>query len=165
MATTILNGQKRFIVGGEGADFFLVYAKTDPEGPPHKSMTCFIVDRDAGSKLSTCTGSWVAGEEVPPAWYLKMCVPKSNILGQVNGAVEVFYPMMIPERLGTAAMTIGAVRPALEIATDYTTKRKAFGTKIKDFQGVSFKIAEAVTKLDTSPWFTAPPELSTPEFN
>ena len=48
----ILNGQKRFIVGGEGADYFLVYAKTDPEAPANKSMTCFMVERDMGVK--TC---------------------------------------------------------------------------------------------------------------
>ncbi|MGE5396428.1 MAG: acyl-CoA dehydrogenase family protein [Chitinophagales bacterium] len=146
----ILNGQKRFIVGGEGADFFLVYAKTDPNGPPNKSMTCFIVDRDAGVKtkylygLMGCRGGGTARlvlEDVR--------VPASNILGEVNGATKIFYPMMIPERLGTAAMTIGAVRPALEVATDYTAHRKAFGTQIKNFEGVSFKIADAVMKLDS----------------
>ena len=40
----LLNGQKRFIVGGDGADYFLVYARTDPDGEPHKSISCFIVD-------------------------------------------------------------------------------------------------------------------------
>jgi alkylation response protein AidB-like acyl-CoA dehydrogenase len=58
--------------------------------------------------------------------------------------------MMIPERLGTAAMTIGAAVPALEVATDYTSKRKAFGTPINTFQGVSFQVAEAATLLDAS---------------
>jgi alkylation response protein AidB-like acyl-CoA dehydrogenase len=58
--------------------------------------------------------------------------------------------MMIPERLGTAAMTIGAARPALEIATGYTTRRKAFGQAIANFQGVSFQVAEAATLLDAS---------------
>ena len=50
----ILNGQKRFIVGGEGADFFLVYAKTDPEAPANRSMTCFIVERGPGLEPSMC---------------------------------------------------------------------------------------------------------------
>jgi alkylation response protein AidB-like acyl-CoA dehydrogenase len=75
-------------------------------------------------------------------------VPKENIIGRVNGAVEVFYQMMIPERLGTAAMTIGAARPALELATRYSSKRKAFGRRIRDFQGVSFQVAEAAMLLD-----------------
>ena len=41
----LLNGQKRFIVGAEGADYFLVYAKSNPDAEPHKALTCFIVDR------------------------------------------------------------------------------------------------------------------------
>jgi acyl-CoA dehydrogenase len=28
----ILSGQKRFVVGSEGADYFMVYARTEPEG-------------------------------------------------------------------------------------------------------------------------------------
>ncbi|MFX1366880.1 MAG: acyl-CoA dehydrogenase family protein, partial [Promethearchaeota archaeon] len=43
----ILNGEKRFVVGAEGADFFLVYAKTnlDPNADPHNALSLFIVDR------------------------------------------------------------------------------------------------------------------------
>jgi alkylation response protein AidB-like acyl-CoA dehydrogenase len=71
-------------------------------------------------------------------------VPKENLVGKVQGAYAVFNTMMIPERLGTASMTIGAARPALEIATNYTARRKAFGQVIAQFEGVSFQIAEAV---------------------
>lgn len=147
----ILNGQKRFIVGGEGADFFLVYAKTDTEGPAHKGMTCFMVEREMGVKteylygLMGCRGGGTAR-----VIFEDVRVPKENVIGEVNGATPIFYQMMVPERLGTAAMTIGAARPALEVATDYTTKRKAFGTTINNFQAVSFKIAEAALKLDAS---------------
>jgi len=146
----ILNGQKRFIVGGEGADFFLVYAKTNPEGKPEDSMTCFMVEREMGVQteyvygLMGCRGGGTAR-----LVFDNVRVPKANIIGKVNKAYEVFNQMMIPERFGTAAMTIGAARPALEIATDYTTKRKAFGKTINRFQGVSFKIAESAIKLDS----------------
>ncbi len=145
----ILNGQKRFIVGGEGADFFLVYAKTDLEAPSSKSMTCFLVEREMGVKteylygLMGCRGGGTAR-----VVFDNVRVPTENVVGEVNGAAPVFYQMMIPERLGTAAMTIGAARPALEIATDYSARRKAFGTEIRNFQAVSFKIADAVMKLD-----------------
>jgi butyryl-CoA dehydrogenase len=77
-------------------------------------------------------------------------VPKANVLGRVNGGAAVFETMMIPERLGTAAMTIGAARPALELATRYAQRRKAFGRRIKSFQGVGFQLAEAATLLDAS---------------
>ena len=75
-------------------------------------------------------------------------VPKENVVGKINGAYPVFKTMMVPERLGTAAMTIGSARPALDVATEYTTKRKAFGTTINNFQGVNFQIAEAAMLLD-----------------
>lgn len=77
-------------------------------------------------------------------------VPRENVIGKVNGAYEVFNTMMIPERLGTAAMTIGAAKPALDIATGYTSRRKAFGQVINQFQGVSFQVAEAAMLLDAA---------------
>jgi alkylation response protein AidB-like acyl-CoA dehydrogenase len=147
----VLNGQKRFIVGAEGADYFLVYARTDPNADPHKALTCFIVDRGPGVEtkylygLMGCRGGG-AGRLV----FKDVKVPGVNIIGELNGAYAVFNTMMIPERLGTAAMTIGAARPALEIATGYTARRKAFGQIISQFQGVSFQIAEAVVLLDAS---------------
>ena len=147
----LVNGQKRFIVGAEGADYFLVYTKTDPNAKPHQALTCLIVDRGPGVEtkylygLMGCRGGG-AGRVV----FKDAKVPKKNVVGQINGAYAVFKTMMIPERLGTAAMTIGSARPALEVATGYTTRRKAFGTTINNFQGVSFQIAEAAMLLDAS---------------
>ncbi|MCF8026713.1 MAG: acyl-CoA/acyl-ACP dehydrogenase, partial [Desulfobacteraceae bacterium] len=138
----LVNGQKRFIVGAEGADFFLVYAKTDFNAEPHKALSCLIVDKGPGVEttylygLMGCRGGG-AGRLV----FKDVKVPKENVVGELHGAYPVFQTMMIPERLGTAAMTIGAARPALDIATGYTTRRKAFGTTINNFQGVSFQVS------------------------
>jgi alkylation response protein AidB-like acyl-CoA dehydrogenase len=148
-----INGQKRFIVGGEGADYFLLYARTnfDPKAHPHESITAFIADRGPGVEtkylygLLGCRGGGTARLIFKDAK-----VPKENVLGRVNGAYDVFNTMMIPERLGTALMTIGSVRPALEIATNYTSRPKAFGQIIATFEGVSFQIAEAVMLLDAA---------------
>jgi len=147
----VLNGQKRFIVGAEGADYFLVYALTGHGDDPRKSLTCFIVERGPGVEtrylygLMGCRGGG-AGRLV----FKDVRVPVENVVGEVNGAYAVFNTMMIPERLGTAAMTIGAARPALEVATGYTTRRKAFGLTINRFQGVAFQVAEAATLLDAA---------------
>lgn len=147
----ILNGQKRFIVGGEGADFFLVYARTDPDAEPHKSISCFIVDRTEGVKseylygLMGCRGGGAARMV-----FKEVKVPRENLIGELHQGVRVFNTMMIPERLGTAAMTIGAATPAVDVATGYTSRRKAFGQTVAHFQGVSFQVAEAVTLLDAA---------------
>ena len=52
----ILNGQKRFVVGAEGADYFAVYVKTNPEAKPHESFSLLIADRDEGVnfKIADC---------------------------------------------------------------------------------------------------------------
>jgi alkylation response protein AidB-like acyl-CoA dehydrogenase len=149
----LLNGQKRFIVGGEGADYFLVYARTnfEPGVKPQDAITAFIVDRGPGVdtkylyNLMGCRGGGTAR-----LVFRDVKVPKENILGKLNGAYSVFNTMMIPERLGTAIMTLGSARAALEIATFYTSRRKAFGITINNFQGVSFQIAEASMLLDAA---------------
>jgi alkylation response protein AidB-like acyl-CoA dehydrogenase len=147
----VLNGQKRFIVGAEAADYFLVYARTDPAAKPQEGISCFIVDRTPGVKteylygLMGCRGGGT-GRMV----FRDVVVPQDNLLGRLHGGAAVFETMMIPERLGTAAMTIGAARPALEIATGYTLKRKAFGQPIHQYQGVSFQVAEAAMLLDAA---------------
>lgn len=147
----LLNGQKRFIVGGEGADYFLVYARTDPDAPSHKALTCFVVDRSEGVGVDYLYGLMgCRGGGAARIVFKDVKVPKENIVGRLHGGYAVFNTMMIPERLGTAAMTIGAARPALEIATAYTMRRKAFGQVISRYQGVSFQIAEAAMLLDAS---------------
>ncbi|MBN1496354.1 MAG: acyl-CoA/acyl-ACP dehydrogenase [Spirochaetes bacterium] len=147
----IINGQKRFIVGAEGADWFLVYAVTDPAGPPHRRMTAFMVPRTAGVESKYIYGLMgVRGGGAGRVIFNDVRVPERYALNGINGGFDVFVRMMIPERLGTAAMTIGSVRPAIEIATRYTSRRKAFGQPIKNYQAVGFKVADCVLALDAA---------------
>ena len=147
----ILNGQKRFVVGAEGADYFMVYAKTNPQGKAHESMSAFIVDRGPGVEVGHIYGLMgTRGGGAGRVVFKDVRVPKENLLGKENGASEIFYQMMIPERMTSAAGALGMARAALEVATIYSTRRKAFGHVIKDFQAVSFKVADSVTRLDAA---------------
>ena len=147
----IINGQKRFIVGAEGADWFLVYAVTDPNAPPHKRITAFIVPRTQGVESKYIYGLMgMRGGGAGRLLLKDVRVPERYALNGINGGFDVFVQMMIPERLGAAALTIGAVRPAIEIATRYTSKRKAFGLPIQSFQAVGFKVADCVMLLDAA---------------
>jgi alkylation response protein AidB-like acyl-CoA dehydrogenase len=146
----ILNGQKRFVVGAEGADFFIVYARTG-DGKPHESLSAFVVDRDMGVEAKYVYGLLgTRGGGAGRIVFRDTKVPAENIILGENRGAEVFYQMMIPERMCTAAGCCGGARSALEIATKYSSKRKAFGSKIRDFQGVSFKVADAITQLDAA---------------
>ncbi|MFO8165001.1 MAG: acyl-CoA dehydrogenase family protein [Thermodesulfobacteriota bacterium] len=146
----IINGQKRFIVGAEGADWFLIYAVTNPEGKGHERLTAFMVPRTEGVESKYIYGLMgVRGGGAGRLTLKDVRVPERYALNGINGGYEVFIRMMIPERLGTAAMTIGSVRPAVEIATRYTSRRKAFKQPIMNFQGVGFKVADSVLLLDS----------------
>ncbi len=147
----ILNGQKRFVVGAEGADIFLVYVKTAPEAPPHHSISVFVVERDMGVKTEYLYGLLgTRGGGTGRIVFKDTKVPAKNLIGMENGGALVFNQMMIPERMTSAAGAIGGARAVLECATRYTDKRKAFGKKIREFEGVSFKIADSITKLDAA---------------
>ncbi len=147
----VITGQKRFIVGAEGADWFLVYAVTNPAGAPHERMTAFMVPRGQGVETKYIYNLMgVRGGGAGRLILNEVRVPERYALNGINGGFDVFMRMMVPERLGTAAMTIGSVRPAVEIATRYTSRRKAFGQPIMNFQGVGFKVADCVMQLDAA---------------
>src|SRR5271157_105439 len=147
----ILNGQKRFVVGAEGADYFLVYAKTDPEAPPHKSISLFIVDRGEGVtakylyKLMGTRGGG-AGRLV----FRDVRVPADNVILEEGAGGKIFYQMMIPERMTSAAGCLGMMRGVTELAAKYATKRQAFGKAIKEYEAVSFKIADNLVLWDAA---------------
>lgn len=147
----ILNGQKRFIAGGSEADFYLLYAKTDPDKPGQEALSTFLVDRDMGVEVEERYGLMgFRGMGTSRIVLRDVKVPEKNLVGKENQGRTIFNYMMVPERLTSAAGAIGTGRAALEVAMRYSRKRKAFGRKIKDFEGVSFKIADSLTKLDAA---------------
>jgi butyryl-CoA dehydrogenase len=89
----LVNGQKRFIVGAEGADFFLVYAKTDPDAEPHKALTCLIVDKGPGWRSNIFTDSWDAGAAGPGVWSSRMCgCPRKTWWARSTGPMRFSRP-------------------------------------------------------------------------
>ncbi len=147
----LINGEKRFVAGGIGADYFLIYAKTNLTAPPHKSLSAFLVDRDMGVdvdehySLLGCRGMGAARIVLKDVQ-----VPKENLIGQLDGATDVFNAMMVPERLTSAAGAIGLGRAALELAIRYAARREAFGKTISRYEGISFKVADCATALDAA---------------
>lgn len=148
----ILNGQKRFVVGAEGADYFMVYARTGaPDAPPHEAISTFIVDRGPGVEVKHVYGLMGTRGGGTGRLLFKDCrVPAENLLGKENMGGLIFYQMMIPERMTSAAGAVGMGRAAMEVAARYSTRRKAFGEVIQNFQAVNMKIADMITLCDIS---------------
>jgi len=147
----LLNGQKRFIVGAEGADFFFVYARSNPDTASHESISSFIVERGPGVEVQHVYGLLgMRGGGTGRVYFRDVFVPAENLIGGEHQAATVFNQMMIPERMTSAAGALGTARAAIEIAARYSDQRKAFGQKIRRFEGVSFKVADSVTRLDAA---------------
>ncbi|HXZ29821.1 MAG TPA: acyl-CoA dehydrogenase family protein [Dehalococcoidia bacterium] len=141
-----LTGQKRFVVGSEGADFFLVFAVTNP-GAGRDSLSAFIVEREMGVEVKHVYGLMGGrGTGTGRLVFRDVPVPEENLLGKENEGAKVFYKLMVPERIFSGG--VGGARAILEMAARYANKRKAFGLTIKNFEGVNFRIADCVTKLD-----------------
>ena len=77
-------------------------------------------------------------------------VADDDVIGEVGtgfaGAVRTFEL----SRIEVAACSIGVARAALEYARDYATRREAFGRSIARFQGISFPLADTLTRLHAS---------------
>ena len=150
--TYVLNGQKRFVVGAEGAEIFLVYAKTESKASdPRHSISTFLVEKKSGVETKHVYGLMGSrGGGTGRLVFDNVEVPQENLIGDLNSGGEIFNQMMIPERMTSASGAIGAARAGLQVAGRYSTRRKAFGRPIQKFQAVSFKIAESLTQLDAA---------------
>jgi len=149
----IVNGQKRFIVGAEGADFFLVYVRTDfnPNADPSQRISTLIIERSPGVEVSYLYNLLgTRGGGTGRLTFRDVKVPKENLVGPLNGGGLVFSRMMVPERLCSAGPAIGAMRSLLEITARYSDRRIAFGRQIRRFQAVNSMLARGVTLMDAS---------------
>jgi acyl-CoA dehydrogenase len=148
----LLNGQKRFVVGATEADVFLVYCRTNFDENAHKyqRISAIMVERGPGVETEYRYGLLgTRGGGTGRLAFRDVRVPRENLIGELHSGALVFNQMMIPERLTSAAASLG-VRAALEIAVRYSDKRHAFGQPIRSYQAVSFMVADAITQLDAA---------------
>jgi hypothetical protein len=77
-------------------------------------------------------------------------IPEENLLGKENGGFSILMHGLNAERCCAASQYIGIARSAYEIATKYAAERMQFDRAIREFEGVSFKIADMYAKIEAS---------------
>jgi len=147
-----VRGQKRFVVGADGADFFIVYCNTNPQGKPRERISLLLIEKDREGVETKYLYNLMGtrGGGTGRLIFRDVKVPASNLIGGLNEGAAIFNTMMVPERLTSAGGSLGMARGPLEVAIRYSDRRTAFGQKIRRFQGVSFKVSDAITKLDAA---------------
>ena len=148
----IVNGQKRFVVGATEADVFLVYCRTNFDENSHKydRISALMIERGPGVETEYQYGLMgTRGGGTGRLVFRDVRVPNENLISDLNAGALVFHQMMIPERLTSAAASLG-IRAGLDLALRYSDKRFAFGKAIRQYQAVNFMVADAITQLDAA---------------
>jgi short/branched chain acyl-CoA dehydrogenase len=147
----VLNGQKLWITNAHEAGIFIVFANANPDAG-YKGITAFLVERDfAGFTVGKKEDKTGIRASSTCELILDNCqVPKENVLGEVGKGYKIAIETLNEGRIGIGAQMIGVARGALEHAIAYTKERKQFNTRIADFQGVQFQIAQAATELEAA---------------
>ncbi|OBW51570.1 acyl-CoA dehydrogenase [Solibacillus silvestris] len=147
----ILNGEKTFITNGIHADYVVVVCKTDPQASPaYKGVSLLIVESGTpgfkrGKKLDKIgMHSADTGELI----FEDVRVPAENLLGEENRGFYYLMEKLQQERLIVALETQIEAECCLKLTVDYVKERKAFGSRIADFQNTQFKLAEMATEID-----------------
>ena len=147
----VLNGSKCFITNGTYADWFTVFAKTDPEAG-HRGISCFVVDANSPGVTVDKKEDKMGQRASNPATisFQDVEVPAENLLAEENKGFKLAMMTLDRTRPGVAAMATGIARAALEYATEYSKERVQFGVPIAMHQAIQFMIADMATKVEAS---------------
>ncbi|KAF4978356.1 hypothetical protein FZEAL_5254 [Fusarium zealandicum] len=151
----VLNGSKMWITNGPDADVIVVYAKTEPD-KASKGITAFLVDTktEGFSCARKLDKMGMRGSNTGELMFDGVFVPTENILGKVNGGVQVLMEGLDLERLVLSAGPLGIMQSSLDVALPFTHQRKQFGQPIAHNQLVQGKLADMYTKLQASRAYT-----------
>lgn len=147
----VLNGTKHWITNGGIADYMTVFATVDPK-LRHDGICAFVVER--GWK-GVSSGMHIPkmgqrGSNTAALNFKNVRVPAENVLAEPGKGFVLAMKTFARTRPMIGAFAVGTARSAMEFAIDYAKKRNAFGTRLQNFEGLQFKIAEMYQKVETS---------------
>ena len=150
----VINGSKMFISNGMHGNAFALLAKTDPDAdPPHRGMSCFIVEKPAegftvAQKLNKLG---YRGIDTCELVFDNVRVPTDNLIGEVEGqGFKHVMSALEGGRINVAARAVGVAQAAFDAAIKYAQQRKTFGQPISEHQAIQLKLADMATKIEAA---------------
>jgi alkylation response protein AidB-like acyl-CoA dehydrogenase len=144
----IITGTKNWISNLGVADFYIVFAVTDPSAGHSRGISAFVVERDrpgfSVGKLEKKLG--IKGSPTGQPIFDDVRIPAENLIGEVNKGMHVALGTLDYSRLGVAAQGLGIAQGATDYAAAYARERRQFGKSINQFQGIQFKLADMETQ-------------------
>ena len=157
----LINGEKWFITGFNGAKLNIIMARTEEKIEKGYGATIFLVDNEnpAIEKIRTqnsMESSFPGGH--CQIRFNNLEVPDTSVLGEVNLGYKYAQVRLAPARLTHCMRWLGAAKRAHEIASDYASKRTAFGKTIGEHGGLAFQLTDNQIDIHMSRlfiWHTA----------
>jgi acyl-CoA dehydrogenase len=149
----VINGEKWFITGADGAAFAIVVAVTDPDADPHRRSSLFLVD-------ATNPG-WRVVRRIPvmgshsPGGHCEVAivdcrVSDSALLGGRGDGFKLAQVRLGPARLAHCMRWIGQAQRALDLMAQRALTRQTFGAPLADRQAVQWWLADSAIELYAS---------------
>jgi alkylation response protein AidB-like acyl-CoA dehydrogenase len=147
----VINGVKSWVTSGPVADYMVLFTMTDP-GKKHRGVTAFIIDAHQpglirGKKEPKLGIRASATSEII---YEDYKCPVENRLGQEGEGFKIAMTVLDAGRIGIAAQALGVAEAAFEASVKYANEREAFGSKIGEFQGLQWMLADMKTRIEAA---------------
>jgi alkylation response protein AidB-like acyl-CoA dehydrogenase len=142
--SVIINGTKIFGTHSAEANLFLVYVRF---GPGAEGIGSVLIERSAPGFTIGRPSAFMNGEEWSQLYFDNCRIPKANVLLGKGGFKKQIAGFNV-ERLGNSARAVAAGRHAFNAAREHAMVRKQFGRLLCEFQGLQWKFADMLTRLE-----------------
>jgi len=145
-----VNGSKSFISGAGESDLYFVMLKTNKNAKDETS--CLIIEKDMNG-VSFGKNEEKMGWKNQPTRVVSFddCkVPMTNMVGLSGEGFKIAMQGLDGGRINIASCSLGAARYCIDKCLDYINERKQFGSFLKEFQSIQFKIADMITDYNAA---------------
>ena len=142
----VLNGTKTFISNAGIADFYTVFASTDPS-LGSKGISCFVVAADTPGFRFVKPLVLSAPHPLGEIAFVDCRVPADCRLGEEGDGFRLGLATLDRLRATVAAAACGMAERALREAVEHATHRRQFGKPLAEFQLTQEKLARMATDL------------------
>jgi len=144
-----ITGTKCFISNAGIADFYVVFASTDPEKKA-KGISAFLLEAGApGLRVQEKT-DLLSPHPIGVLEFAGCMAGEAALIGTEGAGLQIAFATLDKLRSTVGAAALGLARRALEEALQYSKRRRQFGRPIAEFQGIEFKLAEMATELEAA---------------
>ena len=152
----VMNGSKMFISNAEHGTMFSVFARTDPEKPKAKGISCILVHKGTpGFQVSRHLKKMgYRGIRTSELVFEDARVPLENLLGDENEGFPMIMSGLEGGRVNVAARSVGLARAAFEDSMRYSQQRETFGKPLAGHQLIQAKLAEMGTRIHAAKLMT-----------